>query len=551
MKYPQNIVFKGYKCFHDSILFPDISSVNIIIGRNNIGKSSILDIFELLSKKSLPPGLEVQFDIELGESQLRKVFLENNSGGEINGNHWRQAGKYLIGETITLKVLEDMQMQFLSCETSDYRRFFNTENARRLINTFNNPFCEVKIRKVLAERDIQKEKASMDNLDLQGNGTGATNLIHNIINKVDLDSSLIQTELVNAFNEIMIPDMEITNIVTQIDSDTDWEIYLDDKYNGRVALSKCGSGLKTVLLVLLNLIIIPKIEQSYNKRFYYLEELENNLHPALQRRLYHYVYSMSQKNSFTLFITTHSNVVIDLFSYYENVNMYSLIKQEEKLHFNWVKTIFQKRNILDELDIRASDLLQTNSLIWVEGPSDRHYINKFISFYANVKIKEGLHYQYVYYGGRLLSHYSAQEEDIEDLLSIMRINKNSIIVIDSDKKNQQARINSTKKRVVEEFKVAQLPFWVTRGREIENYIPAIALSKYLGLCEEIPLDQYQDIKDYLNNIVSGKGNLFEHNKVAFAEKIVSFFDKVDIDMHYDIKEKTEDIITFIKKCNKI
>jgi AAA15 family ATPase/GTPase len=551
MSYPKNIKIKGYKCFSDNITFESIECTNILIGRNNIGKSSALDVFDFLTSESFPDKMVIEFDYILEESYIKKYFSEDRSGGEIRGNHWGQAGCHLVGEIVTVRISNKWIPEYVECKSSDKQVYFSYDNGQKMIANIPNPFKGISIRKILAERDIVKEKASLGNLTLNGNGEGATNIIQNIINKADLDASIVQNNILNAFNEIMFPDMEITNIVTRIDSNNEWEIYLDDKQNGRVALSKCGSGLKTVILTLINLFAFPIIENRHEKRFFIFEELENNLHPALQRRLYTYVYNIAKKYSYVLFITTHSNVTIDLFSYLKNVNLYLLIKKESKLELETIHTIFQKRNILDELDIRASDLLQTNSLIWVEGPSDRLYINKFISFYANDKIKEGLHFQYVYYGGRLLSHYTAEENDIKNLLSIIKINMNSFIILDSDKKNRQASINQTKKRILDEFDRIHLPYWITKGREIENYIPLEALKKYLDLSEIQPLDQYSDIQDYLNEHQNGAGAFFERNKVAFAEKIVTIFTKDDIDSLYDIKEKIELLISFILKSNKL
>lgn len=57
--------------------------------------------------------------------------------------------------------------------------------------------------------------------------------------------------------------------------------------------------------------------------------------------------------------------------------------------------------ILDDLDVRASDLLQSNGIIWVEGPSDRVYIKHWLHQFCQCSFKEGSDYQFLYYGGRL------------------------------------------------------------------------------------------------------------------------------------------------------
>ena len=45
---PNKIIFKGYKCFVEECTIPWFSSFNVIIGRNNSGKSSFLDIIHSL-----------------------------------------------------------------------------------------------------------------------------------------------------------------------------------------------------------------------------------------------------------------------------------------------------------------------------------------------------------------------------------------------------------------------------------------------------------------------------------------------------------------------
>ena len=45
---PSKMTFKGYKCFVEECTIPWFSSFNVIIGCNNSGKSSFLDIIHTL-----------------------------------------------------------------------------------------------------------------------------------------------------------------------------------------------------------------------------------------------------------------------------------------------------------------------------------------------------------------------------------------------------------------------------------------------------------------------------------------------------------------------
>lgn len=82
----------------------------------------------------------------------------------------------------------------------------------------------------------------------------------------------------------------------------------------RCPLSRMGSGLKTIILVLLNLLVISELDEYKDKKMVYgFEELENNLHPAMQRKLFEYIYEFAEKNDVQVFITTHSHVAINAF----------------------------------------------------------------------------------------------------------------------------------------------------------------------------------------------------------------------------------------------
>ena len=78
---------------------------------------------------------------------------------------------------------------------------------------------------------------------------------------------------------------------------------------------------------------------SYLKRFFVFEELENNLHPALQRRLFNYLKDWSIMNKVTVFFTTHSNIPINLFSSDKNSKIVHLTSNRNVPHLLLLKAI--------------------------------------------------------------------------------------------------------------------------------------------------------------------------------------------------------------------
>lgn len=266
-----------------------------------------------------------------------------------------------------------------------------------------------------------------------------------------------------------------------------------------------------------------------------------------------YIRDISLNNYATFFITTHSNVVIDLFSKDRNAQIYHVVQNASVATVKPVTTYIETSGILDDLDIRASDLLQSNGLIWVEGPSDKIYINKFIELWSEGAIAEGLNYQCVFYGGRVLAHLSAETdmESQKNLLNILLTNRKSILLMDSDRESDDDGINATKERVREEIQNAGGLCWITAGRTIENYIPSKAIKTLYNL--EIPRQprQYEDYRTYLEEFLPSDSKKFYKNKVLFAEKIRPHLFKDDLEKTYDLSTQMVNIIDEIKKWNKL
>ena len=84
-----SIYFKGYSCFKkDWAGFDEIKPINVIIGRNNSGKSHLLDLVEALCDgKLFDRGWDYRCRGVLDENSLQRVFSENTSEGTLGGNH--------------------------------------------------------------------------------------------------------------------------------------------------------------------------------------------------------------------------------------------------------------------------------------------------------------------------------------------------------------------------------------------------------------------------------------------------------------------------------
>ena len=176
--------------------------------------------------------------------------------------------------------------------------------------------------------------------------------------------------------------------------------------------------------------------------------------------------------------------------------------------------------------VKASDMFQSNGVIWVEGPSDRIYILKWLKVFNDFQLKEGDDFQFMYYGGKLLSHFAIEPEGKSDLIDILTTNRHAAIVIDSDKTYQSKPINDTKKRIKKEFENNNCFCWITKGKEIENYLPAEAINHvHNGSLHQI--ERYEKFPDY----IAKYDDKFSLKKVEYARKYAEF---ITIDNSADI-----------------
>ena len=554
----KGIRFKGYKAFAADT-YTELDNrprVSVIIGKNNSGKSSVIDVMGMMYDRMYAMreeitscAEEIAAEIPITRDMCDRLLSGYTSiQGYTSGTLWIKSKGRSIGYRVEP---EDSGGHIV--EWNDRLPLWNSSDANRVESDISRERDTYVFRHVAAERNIvpeEEEKIGGTLEDLSSTGRGASNIIRAFLNDSSYDETIIEDTLLKAVNEIMSPEAVFEGIRVQQVQDgygnVRWEVFLKEEGMSRCPLSRMGSGLKTIILVLLNLLVIPELDEYKNKKMVYgFEELENNLHPAMQRKLFEYIYEFAEMHDVQVFITTHSHVAINAFYDKDDAGIFHVYKQDGRAFVKRIESYLDKTRILDDLDVKASDLLQSNGIIWVEGPSDRVYIKHWLDLYFPDRFVEGVHYQFLYYGGRLLSQYSAEE--VTELISVIKTNRNAVIVMDSDKRNRNARLNDTKKRIIAEFDALGMMSWVTKGKEIENYIPKTAIEEALEVSLKAQCGQYELFPGYIEKYYRG----FTGKKVRFARCVVDHMTEENMAGMMDVKKRVTELGERIVEWNGV
>lgn len=319
------------------------------------------------------------------------------------------------------------------------------------------------------------------------------------------------------------------------------------------AFNEVGEGIQNIVILTF---YIDDNQKTANRIF--IEEPEINLHPGLQRD---FVKGLAEHFNSQIFITTHSPHFVDLV--YEDEKNFSVVcvkKENGEINAYNPKLEFFETDEL--LDVRASSLMLSNCIVWVEGPSDPNFVNSLLKLYIIAKCKKEFskycHYNYAYNNSVNLSkHINFKKCPEEARMNLKKISKNSFFIFDFDGEKVHKR-NKKLFEFMNDNLDSGCAYVMSDVRTIENIIPP---NYYIAFFDEIWNEKYSKLfKSYFGlrmreygtdayrkrDVVTELYNYLNSNNYYCKKNTVkSYYNKFKIDFSTFFKEKIENEISTI------
>lgn len=390
---------KNYKVFKEEFNI-DFSTDSIVIltGRNNTGKSTILEAINCFFKKETKPKtipndcfsnrgepiiFEAVFNTDENEFTIVKEYKEESAPKfyDINGKEFKKTHADIeLFETVHSNKPFYITPSMLPDDINDLIQNIYAEVMKNDLQELENVDQEADDEtKELAKeyeqiRDsypnfLSKLKIKTDKLLGQISDDVSTNL-RTLFSTEDLSINIKGGES-GGFS------------VSDILKTTDSVVNIDSYQQSEMPLSNQGTGLQRMSLIFLiqNMIQKKFLGENENKLLL-IDEPEAFLHPEAVRALSRSLYEIGER--MPLMISTHSPILIDLSQRHTSIQVFRVGDQEAVQLFNSTKVQFdnddiQNMKILNYVDSYVNEFFFADKILIVEGDTEyiafKHYAN--------------------------------------------------------------------------------------------------------------------------------------------------------------------------------
>jgi predicted ATP-dependent endonuclease of OLD family len=461
--------------------------INVLIGSNNSGKSTILNsIFSLQRPNAL-----VGSDVTIGEIDGEvKLFLK----GILPS----------IGDLTT-------DTYYLFNPANQERKYYHPNNKQ--VYSFNiipEQEPENLIYPFLSKRksvDFNNQINEQNTNSVYGNFTYLFSKIDRLITPQYQPGN---SQYIKACKQIL--GFEISTLVK--DSGKRGVYYIHNQEH--IPLTAMGEGVTNIIGLITDLCV------AENKIFI-IEEPENDIHPKALKSLLNFIIEKSDTNQF--FVSTHSNIVMKHLGGLPDSRIFSLSselsdRRRPNLFISNLREIpqnsYDRMRVMESLGYEFSDLGIWDAWLFLEESSAEVLIREFIKWYIpelNNRLRT--------FSARSLSEVIPKFDDFNKLFVFLHLEptyKNKVWVI-IDEGEEEAKIIQKLKDIYSKNGWKKENFTQFSEHDFEKYYPERFQSKVNSILSETSNDKKREAKKNLLDEV--KKWIFQEESIAKEEFKVS------------------------------
>ena len=262
------------------------------------------------------------------------------------------------------------------------------------------------------------------------------------------------------------------------------------------------------------------------------EEPESHLHPRAQERVIKEIAENIGDN--TIFLTTHNTIFMN----FPN-EISSVFLVNNKSGNTTVRRIDKEiHEVHASLGVKGSHMATADIVVYVEGPNDVPTMEAWLDKFDELN---GVRIVACPLGG--WGNIIAQHFDPKILISL---NRNSAVLLDSERKAAEERLDEKKEQKRKQFENAGFKFAkILEGRAIESYFTIQAMKDGLaGIVKEEDIDKYE--VSLFNSPCSGEKAIHGFTK-AQGHMVAQHMSRPDIMKHDDLAEFFKGLIKMAEK----
>lgn len=437
---------ENYKSFNNSGEINFDPSINVIVGKNNVGKTSFLQALSLqfedrphLSLKTVAHTsvipiekslVKVSFEIERNEllhllkTRLKEFYLpidtKVNLDVPIRFNKFMEAisGKSTFNAEYT-------PHRFISAYQTNYGNFQRDDQVLHIkieysdsepvladnnYHSVGSEHCFAKAIATLFKERIYLFQAERLNIgesevsasSLYSNASNLAGVLHWLRN----NDEILYDKFVKSVRTVL---PEVKHVTTHPNGNrANIRVWNDEVYTRRpdlaLPLSESGSGVGQVLSMLY---VVLTSEEPHT---IIIDEPQSFLHPGAIRNL---IQIFKQHNQHQYILTTHSPSIINWVNPAQILKVYK-VEAESKVESIKFQETLKLQEFLKEIGASLSDVFGVDQVLWVEGPTEEECFPTILTKLLDLP----------YYDTAIVGIISTDELRSKDKTRILQIYKN-------------------------------------------------------------------------------------------------------------------------------